>query len=227
MIGFLKARDRLREEGIFRVQGSEERRAELQAAVNAGIPILWGSEPDAAIPGSKRPLALQETDTRIVAQMLKAVIRDAPQPLLIPCTAYDAVVTAASTHTEARTELVTALSGVVKTFPPTNFAASGLLFRFLRHVSSFEAQNKMSAQSLAVVFAPTVLRPADASDPMAEMMNMKHCIVAVETMINACDDLFGKEERGLVMNGDSAEGGGQERVKARDTKGAGEKVETL
>ena len=58
-------------------------------------------------------------------------------------------------------------------------------------------------------------------------MNMKHCIVAVETMISACDDLFGKEEVGLVLNGDSAEGGGQERAKAQDTKGAAEEVKKL
>ena len=119
-----------------------------------------------ATPGSKPPLPLQESDTRVVAQMLKTVIRDSPQPLLIPSTAYGAIVTAASSHAEARAELVTALSRVVKNFPPKNFAASGLLFRFLRHVSKFEAQNKMSAQNLAVVFAPTVLRPPDASDPM-------------------------------------------------------------
>ena len=54
LIDFLSEGDRLAEEGLFRVQGAEERRVEIQAAIDADAPLNMG-----------------EADTLVVAQVLK------------------------------------------------------------------------------------------------------------------------------------------------------------
>ena len=50
----------------------------------------------------------------------------------------------------------------------------------------------MGAKNLAVVFAPSVLREPSL-DPMAEMHNMKHTILVIQTMIERSDDVFVRE----------------------------------
>ena len=72
----------------------------------------------------------------------------------------------------------------------------------------------MGAKNLAVVFAPSVLREPSL-DPMAEMHNMKHTILVIQTMIERSDDVFGSvsqggasEEREVAVRGEG--GGGQE-----------------
>ena len=170
----------MKEEGLFRVQGAEERRIEIQAAIDSDAPLDM----------------LGETDTLVVAQVLKATIRDSAEPLLIPDNAYDPLIRAASAHADSPEALVREVRAVVDGFSPTYGAACGLVFRFLAKVATFSKvrrlislslrrlfiptasaltptasalkENKMSEKNLAVVFAPTVLRSTNP-DPMVRV----------------------------------------------------------
>mmetsp|Transcript_12430 Transcript_12430/g.22034 ORF Transcript_12430/g.22034 Transcript_12430/m.22034 type:complete len:154 (+) Transcript_12430:352-813(+) len=132
---------------------------------------------------------LGETDTLVVAQVLKATIRDSAEPLLIPDSAYEPLIRAAAAHADTPETLVSELRAVVDGFSPTYSAACGLVFRFLAKVATFSKENKMSEKNLAVVFAPTALRSTNP-DPMAEMVNMKHSILVVEMMITNAEEIF-------------------------------------
>mmetsp|Transcript_70910 Transcript_70910/g.198827 ORF Transcript_70910/g.198827 Transcript_70910/m.198827 type:complete len:215 (+) Transcript_70910:259-903(+) len=162
LIEFLSEGDRLKEEGLFRVQGAEERRIEIQAAIDADAPLNMG-----------------EADTLVVAQVLKATIRDSTEPLLIPDSAYEPLIRAASAHADAPETLVREVRAVVDGFSPTYSAACGLVFRFLAQVAEHSKENKMSETNLAVVFAPTALRPPNL-DPMVRWWSSRIAFAAHE-----------------------------------------------
>ena len=66
---------------------------------------------------------------------------------------------------------------VVDGFSPTYSAACGLVFRFSAQVAKHSKQNKMSEKNLAVVFAPTALRPTNP-DPMVRLWHSRLPFVA-------------------------------------------------
>ena len=71
----------------------------------------------------------------------------------------------------------------------------------------------MGAKNLAVVFAPSVLREPGV-DPMAEMQNMKHTILAVQTMIERSADIFASvSEGGGAGGGKEAAAGGEREAR--------------
>lgn len=172
------------QEGVFRVQGNESRRAELQAAMNTGAPIDWAG---AGGPG----ISLSSNDNLVVAQLVKGLIRDSEevgparnllahtqahinrelitflsrQPLVIPTKAYDAIIDAGK-GADSAVEMPRALTSVVKrSFSPEDKTASTTLFSFLKEIAQNSEQTKMTPGNLAVCFAPTVLR-APQPDPM-------------------------------------------------------------
>nr|KAF6295077.1 Rho GTPase activating protein 27 [Myotis myotis] len=63
-----------------------------------------------------------------------------------------------------------------------------LLFQHLCRVIEFGEQNRMSVQSVAIVFGPTLLRPEteEASMPMTMVFQNQ----VVELILQQCHDIF-------------------------------------
>eukprot|EP00727_Mastigamoeba_balamuthi_P002583 m51a1_g12321 putative rho gtpase-activating protein 27 (832) ;mRNA; r:421169-424304 len=120
-------------EGIFRLSGSLSKVVALQTALNKRMEI------DPA-----------EYGPHEVAQVLKRFLSELPEP--------------AFTHEGWRrltsgSTVRKSVRDVVETLPPTYKRLVTFLFQFFYSVLEFSATNKMSAQNLAIVIAPCVLRP--------------------------------------------------------------------
>lgn len=137
---FLNSGDRLVEEGIFRVPGSEERRQDILAAIASDASILWTGTGGEGAGDDNVGLRLTDADTLVVAQVIKAVVRDMdPMSGL-----YKACVTAALVHAGAETgeaaskALAAALREVMEGLDSRYLEVTHALFRFLARVATYK-----------------------------------------------------------------------------------------
>ncbi|ORZ00120.1 hypothetical protein BCR43DRAFT_484703 [Syncephalastrum racemosum] len=134
----------LEEVGIYRVPGMGSTVNQLKAAFNKDMASVDLSDPDWA-------------DINVVADALKQFLRDLPGSLMTH-TYYDEFVHASAS--EDHDQRVYLIKQVLKKLPQANYI---LLRRLVEHfviVTDFEAINHMYATNLAIVFGPTLLKPA-------------------------------------------------------------------
>ena len=140
MIVFLNSGGRLAEEGIFRVAGSEERRQQLIATISSDATILWVGTGGEGAGDDDVGLRLTDADTLVVAQVIKAVVRE-----LNPMAGtYGACVAAALAHAGAETDeaasmaLAAALRKVMEGLDSCYLEVTYALFRFLGKVATYK-----------------------------------------------------------------------------------------
>eukprot|EP01094_Clydonella_sp_ATCC50884_P000560 TRINITY_DN10436_c0_g1_i1.p1 TRINITY_DN10436_c0_g1~~TRINITY_DN10436_c0_g1_i1.p1 ORF type:complete len:478 (+),score=125.25 TRINITY_DN10436_c0_g1_i1:118-1551(+) len=125
-------------------------------------------------------------DPHAVAGLLKLFFREMPEPLL-PFDAYEEFEEAANEPDAASRKLM--IQTTVSSLPEMNQCILKALITFLDEVQQLEATNKMSAQNLAIVFSPNILRKKDAT-MIEAMMQSKVGNLIVCNMIEWCSDLF-------------------------------------
>ena len=114
-----------------------------------------------------------QADGHVLAATLKLWYRRLPSPLIPPST-YGSLITiggqgsggsdaAVATPSPATSEQLAGLSALVRSLPQPNLISLHALLDFLRIVAEHEANNRMSAANLALVFAPTIARPPEQS----------------------------------------------------------------
>ena len=140
MIVFLNSGGRLVEEGIFRVAGSEERRQQLMGTISSDATILWVGAGGEGAGDDDVGLRLTDADTLVVAQVMKAVVRE-----LNPMAGtYGACVAAALAHAGAETDeaasmaLAAALQKVMERLDACYLEVTYALFRFLGKVATYK-----------------------------------------------------------------------------------------
>ncbi|CAH0552647.1 unnamed protein product [Brassicogethes aeneus] len=118
----------------------------------------------------------------VLASVFKSFLREMPEPLLtFDC--YENFITAA--NLSADTDRIATLYDILKKLPPSNYDLMERLMFHLARIALHEDTNRMSSASLAIVFAPCVLRTnklVPAQDCLQDINSQTRCI---ETIIGA------------------------------------------
>ncbi|XP_032090477.1 rho GTPase-activating protein 27 [Thamnophis elegans] len=113
-------------------------------------------------------------DVHVITGALKLFFRELPEPLF-PFSYFDRFIAAAKIRDSAKRRQL--LREIVYSLPPANFNTSRVLFQHLSRVVEFREKNRMSLQSIAIVFGPTLLRPQDEEGNIAMYMFFQNQIM--------------------------------------------------
>ncbi|KAH8868143.1 Rho GTPase-activating protein 22 [Schistosoma japonicum] len=159
-------------EGIFRKCGK-------QNAIQSLADLY-----DSAYPGTI--LIPAEHDVHLVSGLLKYYLRELPEPV-IPYKYYDKL--KAAGYRIADGKELSEIIALFDSLPSPNYNLLKYLCQFLFEVSEHEKLNRMSAASLASMFAPNFLRQQD-EDPHIEMSASQLINHTVAEFIKAHQILF-------------------------------------
>ncbi|XP_046882732.1 unconventional myosin-IXb isoform X5 [Hypomesus transpacificus] len=151
-------------EGIYRKSGSTCRARELYQILE--------TDPKGA--------CLDNYPIHTITGLVKRWLRELPDPLMT-FTLYSDFLHAV--ELPEKSERIRAVYKKLDELPSANFNTLERLIFHLVRVAKEEANNRMSANSLAIVFAPCILRSPDASDPFLGMKDISKTTLCVEVMI--------------------------------------------
>lgn len=161
----------LREQGIYRVNGSQVKVTKLISNTFEDKNINAVFEID---------------DIKVIASSLKYYFREIlPEPLLTFDLHEDFL---EAMKSEERQQKVTNLKNVVSRLPKMNYECLKMLIKHLNDVASFKDENLMQESNLGVVFGPTLMRPKE--ETVASIFNIKHQNILVESLIIEYDAIF-------------------------------------
>ncbi|RVX70840.1 hypothetical protein B0A52_05996 [Exophiala mesophila] len=127
-----------------------------------------------------------DLDIHAVTSGLKQYFRRLPNPL-ITYEVYDRLLE--TTSIQDRDERVEAMQAALEYLPRVHYETLEYLMRHLTRVVQQEKVNLMTSTNIAVVFAPTIMRPESLN---RELSDTKMKNEAVTWMVENCDGLFGK-----------------------------------
>ncbi|KAM4605669.1 unconventional myosin-IXb isoform 2-T3 [Polymixia lowei] len=152
-------------EGIYRKSGSTCRARELHQILE--------TRPEVA--------CLENYPIHTITGLVKRWLRELPDPLMT-FTLYNDFLHAA--ELPEKSERMRAIYQKVDELPSANYNTLERLIFHLVKVAKEEEHNRMSPNSLAIVFAPCVLRSPDASDPFLGMKDVSKTTLCVEILIS-------------------------------------------
>ncbi|XP_008274023.1 unconventional myosin-IXb isoform X2 [Stegastes partitus] len=152
-------------EGIYRKSGSACRARELHQILE--------TNPEGA--------CLDNYPIHTITGLVKRWLRDLPDPLMT-FSLYSDFLHAVELPEKA--ERIRAVYKLIDELPPANYNTLERLIFHLVRVAKEEEHNKMSPSSLAIVFAPCVLRSPDANDPFLGMKDVSKTTLCVEILIS-------------------------------------------
>ncbi|XP_013374751.1 PREDICTED: rho GTPase-activating protein 27 [Chinchilla lanigera] len=124
-------------------------------------------------------------DVHVVTGALKLFLRELPEPLF-PFSHFSQFLAAIKLQDPARRGRC--VRDLVRSLPTPNHDTLRLLFQHLRRVVEHGEQNRMSVQSVAIVFGPTLLRPETEGASMPMTMVFQNQVV--ELILQQCTDIF-------------------------------------
>ncbi|XP_055550610.1 unconventional myosin-IXa-like isoform X3 [Wyeomyia smithii] len=154
-------------EGIYRKSGVSSKIKELKVKMDRGM-------------GSSDEMDYESYNVHVLTNVLKSFLREMPEPLLT-FDRYDDFLRAADLS-DGNDRVQTILS-LIKKIPPAHHCLLERLIFHLALVAKLEQYNRMSASSLAIVFAPCVLRTnryVPAQDSLNDIGRQTKCM---ETLI--------------------------------------------
>uniref|UniRef100_A0A671LTG4 Rho GTPase-activating protein 27-like n=1 Tax=Sinocyclocheilus anshuiensis TaxID=1608454 RepID=A0A671LTG4_9TELE len=122
----------------------------------------------------------QWEEIHVITGALKLFLRELPEPLF-PFSFFDRFIAA------IRDQKVSYIRDLVRNLPLPNHDTMDVLFRHLRKVIEHGELNRMSVQSMAIVFGPTLLRPQEESNITMHMVFQNQI---VELILNEFNELF-------------------------------------
>eukprot|EP00066_Takifugu_rubripes_P025775 XP_011615041.1 PREDICTED: rho GTPase-activating protein 12 isoform X7 [Takifugu rubripes] len=126
-------------------------------------------------------------DIHVTTGALKMYFRELPEPLFTYALFHDFVSAIKITDYKHR---VQAIKDLVKQLPRPNHDTMQALFKHLRKVIDHGEENRMTTQSVAIVFGPTLLRPETETFNMAVHMVYPNQIV--ELILHEYENIFGR-----------------------------------
>ena len=153
-------------EGLYRKSGVSSKIKELQRKMN---------EP------ATEEIDYEHYNVHVLTNVLKTFLRDLPEPLFT-FDRYDDFLRAADLSED--TDRVQTLLSLIKKLPPAHHALLERIVFHLARVAQREEYNRMSASSLAIVFAPCVLRtnrPLPAQDSLNDISRQTKCMETIIT----------------------------------------------
>nr|XP_040047270.1 rho GTPase-activating protein 27 isoform X3 [Gasterosteus aculeatus aculeatus] len=127
----------------------------------------------------------QWEEIHVITGALKLFLRELPEPLF-PFSCFDKFI--AAIQVQDYSLRVSYMKDLVRSLPLPNHDTMELLFKHLRRVVEHKESNRMSVQSVAIVFGPTLLRPQTESSSMTIHMVFQSQIV--ELMLNEFQTVF-------------------------------------
>ncbi|XP_037348739.1 LOW QUALITY PROTEIN: rho GTPase-activating protein 27 [Talpa occidentalis] len=124
-------------------------------------------------------------DVHVITGALKLFFRELPEPLF-PFSHFRQFMAAIKLQDQAQRSRC--VRDLVRSLPAPNHDTLRLLFQHLCRVIEHGEENRMSVQSVAIVFGPTLLRPEteEASMPMTMVFQNQ----VVELILQQCADIF-------------------------------------
>lgn len=177
-------------EGVYRKSGGSGQVKTIQAGFEKDYSNYDISDPD--------------LDIHAVTSALKQYFRKLPTPL-ITYDVYDSLLEAGqlsnigaadgesnSTANSTRAEKQTlALRSAVNDLPEHHRNCLEYLCQHLRRIMSMQDKNLMTSLNLAVVFAPTIMRPSSIEREMSDMLAQR---TAVQALLELGDGVFGEDD---------------------------------
>ncbi|XP_046714950.1 unconventional myosin-IXAb isoform X1 [Silurus meridionalis] len=151
-------------EGIYRKSGSTNKIKELKL----------GLDTDATV------VNLDDYNIHVIASVLKQWLRDLPNPLMT-FELYKEFLRA--TGLQDKKEVVKGVYTVIDQLSRTHLSTLERLIFHLVRISLQEETNRMSANALAIVFAPCILRCPDSIDPLQSVQDIGKTTACVELII--------------------------------------------
>lgn len=124
-------------------------------------------------------------DVHVITGALKLFFRELPEPLF-PFSHFRQFIAAIKLQDQAQRSRC--VRDLVRSLPSPNHDTLRLLFQHLCRVIEHGEQNRMSVQSVAIVFGPTLLRPETEETSMPMTMVFQNQVV--ELILQQCSDIF-------------------------------------
>ncbi|XP_061883742.1 si:zfos-588f8.1 isoform X5 [Entelurus aequoreus] len=152
-------------EGIYRKSGSANRMKELHQRLENDPHLV----------------CLEDYPIHTVTGLVKQWLRELPDPLMTFIHYNDFL---HAVELPDKQEQLYAIYKLLEELPTANFNTLERLIFHLVRVCKEEAHNRMSPNSLAIVFAPCVLRCPDGADPLLSMKDVAKTTTCVEMLIS-------------------------------------------
>ncbi|CAG0883029.1 unnamed protein product [Cyprideis torosa] len=171
------------EEGVFRIAAGQSKIRRLRHGIDCGSV-------------THQTLSEEYRDPHLLAGVLKAYLRDLPEPLLT-YNLYGKWVEVA--RIEDHNERLKAFWRLIHdSLPPTYHRNLRYLIKFLALLATHQAKNKMPPHNIAICIGPTLLRNAEPDDDSSKIGSIgdtqSQCTV-VETLVTHSEYFFSGEEQ--------------------------------
>ncbi|XP_078804583.1 unconventional myosin-IXAa isoform X6 [Oryzias latipes] len=152
-------------EGIYRKSGSTNKIKELRLGLDTDVSSV----------------SLDDYNIHVIASVLKQWLRDLPSPLMT-FELYEEFLRAMGQPDKR--EVIRGVYSVIDQLSRTHLSTLERLIFHLVRIALQEETNRMSANALAIVFAPCVLRCPDTIDPLQSVQDISKTTACVELIIN-------------------------------------------
>uniref|UniRef100_A0A8C9RKI1 Myosin IXA n=1 Tax=Scleropages formosus TaxID=113540 RepID=A0A8C9RKI1_SCLFO len=149
-------------EGIYRKSGSTNKIKELKQGLDTGT------------------MNLDEYNIHVIASVFKQWLRDLPNPLMT-FELYEEFLRAMGL--QDKKEVIRGVYSVIDQLSRTHLNTLERLIFHLVRIALQEETNRMSANALAIVFAPCILRCPDTIDPLQSVQDISKTTACVELII--------------------------------------------
>ncbi|XP_075713831.1 unconventional myosin-IXa isoform X2 [Rhinoderma darwinii] len=151
-------------EGIYRKPGSTNKIRELRQNLDTDIDIV----------------NLDDYNIHVIASVFKQWLRELPNPLMT-FELYEEFLR--SMGLGERKETVRGVYSVIDQLSRTHLSTLERLIFHLVRIAQQEETNRMSANALAIVFAPCILRCPDTTDPLQSVQDIGKTTACVELIV--------------------------------------------
>ncbi|XP_044856493.1 unconventional myosin-IXa-like [Mauremys mutica] len=151
-------------EGIYRKSGSTSKIKELRQGLDTDIDNV----------------NLDDYNIHVIASVFKQWLRDLPNPLMT-FELYEEFLQAMGL--QERKETIRGVYSVINQLSRTHLSTLERLIFHLVRIALQEETNRMSANALAIVFAPCILRCPDTTDPLQSVQDISKTITCVELIV--------------------------------------------
>ncbi|XP_034031829.1 unconventional myosin-IXa-like isoform X3 [Thalassophryne amazonica] len=152
-------------EGIYRKSGSTNKIKELRQGLDTDVSTV----------------ILDDYNIHVIASVLKQWLRDLPSPLMT-FELYEEFLRAMGQPDNR--EVIRGVYSVIDQLSRTHLSTLERLIFHLVRITLQEETNRMSANALAIVFAPCILRCPDTIDPLQSVQDISKTTACVELIIN-------------------------------------------
>uniref|UniRef100_A0A3B4W9L6 Myosin IXA n=1 Tax=Seriola lalandi dorsalis TaxID=1841481 RepID=A0A3B4W9L6_SERLL len=151
-------------EGIYRKSGSTNKIKELKQGLDTDVDSM----------------SLDDYNIHVIASVFKQWLRDLPNPLMT-FELYEEFIRAMGL--QDKKEMIRGVYSVIDQLSRTHLNTLERLIFHLVRIALQEDTNRMSANALAIVFAPCILRCPDTIDPLQSVQDISKTTACVELII--------------------------------------------